>query len=60
MGIAHSYGIDNENIIVANMYIGGSELRQHVENLNGDRPNYTYQKYVGPQMISIGSAKQVM
>jgi uncharacterized repeat protein (TIGR02543 family) len=55
--IAHSYGIDNENIIVANMYIGGSELRQHVENLNGDRPNYTYQKYVGPQMISIGSAK---
>lgn len=55
--IAESYGIDSENIVVANMYIGGSELRQHVENLNGDRPNYNYQKFMGPQMISIGNAK---
>ncbi len=43
--IAQAYGIPEENIIVANMYIGGSELAQHTANILTNAKVYEYQLY---------------
>ncbi|NLN51101.1 MAG: DUF4886 domain-containing protein [Acholeplasmataceae bacterium] len=43
--IARSYGIDQEAIVIANMYVGGAELSQHVDYLNRDLKLYDYQVY---------------
>jgi len=43
--IAQSYGIPAENIVIANMYIGGAELVRHITNINTDSAAYTYQLY---------------
>lgn len=43
--IAEAYGIPVENIVVANMYIGGSELAQHAANILNNAAVYEYQLY---------------
>lgn len=46
--IANSYGIPSEEIVVANMFIGGASLGRHVVNLRMDNPEYIYQKFTSP------------
>lgn len=55
--IAQSYGIAPENIVIANMYIGGSELALHTTNLTNDAAAYTYQYYEGATMQSLNGVK---
>lgn len=55
--IAQSYGIPVENIVVANMYIGGSELAQHVTNIANDAAAYTYQLYEDATVETINGVK---
>lgn len=55
--IAKSANVDESKIVIANMYIGGAELKLHVDNLNGDRNVYTYQKYVDSTMTSANGKK---
>lgn len=55
--IAQSYGIAPENIVIANMYIGGSELAQHVTNLTNDAAAYTYQYYEKATVETINGVK---
>ncbi len=55
--IAQSYGIPAENIVVANMYIGGSELAQHVTNIQNDAAAYTYQLFEDATVESINGVK---
>ncbi len=42
--IADDYGV--KNIVLGNLYIGGSELSHHVNNIKNENSNYTYQKNV--------------
>src|SRR5690554_3250218 len=51
--IAESYGVDPENIIIANMFIGGGPLFNHRHYLETDTPAYTYQKYTSPKLVEI-------
>lgn len=55
--IAQSYGIPAENIVVANMYIGGSELAQHVNNITTDAASYQYQLYEDATIETINNVK---
>lgn len=55
--IAKSYGINEENIIIANMYIGGAEIEKHVANIKSNAGVYTYQKYTSATKIDIGNYK---
>ena len=43
--IAKSYGIPSENIVIANMYIGGAPLSTHVSNMTSNAFVYEYQLY---------------
>ncbi|MDP2425660.1 MAG: DUF4886 domain-containing protein [bacterium] len=53
--IAQSYGIPAENIIIANLYIGGCSLATHVLNANGNLPNYQYQLFTSSSVVSTNS-----
>ncbi|MDD3478212.1 MAG: DUF4886 domain-containing protein [Candidatus Izemoplasmatales bacterium] len=55
--IANSYGIDPENIVVANMYIGGCSLATHVANMISDSPAYTYQLYTSASISTQAGMK---
>lgn len=55
--IAQSYGIPAENIVVANMYIGGSELAQHVNNIASDAAAYQYQLFESATQETINNVK---
>lgn len=55
--IAESYGIPKENILIANMYIGGAELEKHVANLRNEAAIYTYQEYKGPNQTGLNNYK---
>ncbi|MCU0105516.1 DUF4886 domain-containing protein [Acholeplasma vituli] len=55
--IAQSYGVAVENIVIANMYIGGAELALHVTNLTNDANAYTYQYYEGATMQTLNGVK---
>lgn len=46
--VANSYGINPENIVVANMYIGGAPLDTHRIYMLNDQDVYRYEKYTGP------------
>lgn len=35
---------DGQKIVVANLYIGGCSLERHLNNANGDKPDYRYRK----------------
>lgn len=50
--IAQSYGISENNIIVANMYYGGSQLSQHVNYADSDDPVYEYQKFTSKDVVN--------
>lgn len=52
--IALSYGIPEENIVVANMFIGGAELTRHINNIQSDAGAYTYQRFVGNSLTHTG------
>lgn len=49
--ILESSGIPSEKIVVANMYIGGAELKQHLENANAGNKNYIYQLFKSPSRV---------
>ncbi len=55
--IAEAAGIPDENIVIANMYIGGAALYQHVTNIQQDSAAYTYQKYTSETKDSTYSIK---
>lgn len=50
--IAQSYGIPEENIVVANMYYGGAQLSQHVNYADSDDPVYEYQKFTSKDVVN--------
>jgi uncharacterized repeat protein (TIGR02543 family) len=50
--IAQSYGIAPENIIIANLYIGGSSLANHVANIGTDAPAYQYQVFTSSSVVT--------
>ena len=43
--IAESYGVPEENIVIANMYIGGAPLATHAANVVSHDAAYEYQLY---------------
>ncbi|VEU83003.1 DUF4886 domain-containing protein [Acholeplasma hippikon] len=53
--IATSYGVDQCKVVIANMYIGGAELIQHVQNANSNAKVHQYQLYKGTNMIATNS-----
>jgi len=55
--VARSYGIDVDQIIVANMYIGGAPLSTHRTYLASDAAVYRYEKYTGPIRTETMNAK---
>ncbi len=55
--IAKSYGVDDENIIIGNVYKGGAELALHVNYLNIDHGGYVYQKYANDNYTELTSQK---
>ena len=55
--IAEAAGIPDENIVIANMYIGGAALYQHVTNIQQDNGAYTYQKYTSSAKSDTYGAK---
>lgn len=50
--IAQSYGIAPENIIIANLYIGGSSLANHVANIGTDAAAYQYQLFTSSSVVT--------
>lgn len=53
--IAKSSGIDEHNIHIANMYIGGSELFDHLANLKTNKAAYTLQSYTSETVTTTSS-----
>ncbi|MGD9910254.1 MAG: DUF4886 domain-containing protein [Candidatus Izemoplasmatales bacterium] len=55
--IALSYGIPAENIVIANMYIGGCSLATHVANMATDAAAYQYQLYTSTTLQVTNNVK---